>query len=184
MAQKASDIFNFDTGGAKLWPVTCPEELWKERRCHDWCTIMRRFPPSPVITRVELMRGACPCCARRFRAAAPASMPPGWPYVPELTALVLHLRFSQGIALRRLQALLAEVFGTRLSEDAPANKLDRVARFCRPGLAHRRGFAEVEAFLGGWRPDYWLSDRPHPERSRRTARRWAGPPKAPKVCLA
>ena len=73
-------------------------------------------PIAPVITRVELMAGRCACCRHRYRAEAPADMPLGSPFGPGLVALVLHLRFSQGIALKRLAALLGDVFGVGISE--------------------------------------------------------------------
>jgi transposase len=158
-------------------------------------------PIAPVITRVELMKGKCPCCARGFKAAAPGDMPAGSPFGPELVALVLHLRFSQGIGFKRLKALLADVFGVKLSEGALVNMIGRtapafaaqagrIARDLKAGLviesdetglrvgkanrwlwvfhhgssalivaAASRGKATVEAFLGAWRPDYWISDR-------------------------
>ena len=62
------------------------------------------------------MAGRCACCRHRYRAGAPADMPSGSPFGPGLVALVLHLRFTQGIALRRLAALLGDVFGVGISE--------------------------------------------------------------------
>lgn len=158
-------------------------------------------PIAPVITRVELMAGRCACCRMHYRAQAPADMPYGSPFGPGLAALALHLRFTQGIALRRLAALLADVFGVELSEGALVNMIERsapafaaqaerIAEDLKQGTAiesdetglrvakanrwlwvfHHgasalviaamsRGKAAVEAFLGDWRPDYWLSDR-------------------------
>jgi transposase len=158
-------------------------------------------PIAPVITRVELMAGRCACCLRRYRAEAPADMPFGSPFGPGLVALALHLRFTQGIALKRLEGLLADVFGVAISQGALAAMIDRsapafaaqaeritedlkrgaVIESDETGLrvaktnrwlwvfhhgasalviaALSRGKAVVEAFLGDWRPDYWLSDR-------------------------
>ena len=52
---------------------------------------------------MTLMGGTCPHCARAFKAAPPADMAPGSPFGPNLRALALHLRFSQGIGFDRLQ---------------------------------------------------------------------------------
>ncbi len=82
-------------------------------------------PILPVITRVELMAGRCACCRRRYRAEAPADMPSGSPFGPGLQALALHLRFTQGIALKRLKRRLADVFGVEISEGALVNLIDR-----------------------------------------------------------
>jgi transposase len=36
-------------------------------------------PIAPEITRVSLHGGVCPCCAKRFKAEAPAGLEPGSP---------------------------------------------------------------------------------------------------------
>src|SRR6202140_4525587 len=38
----------------------------------------------PDVTRVTLHGGVCPCCARRFKAAAPEGLEPGSPFGPNL----------------------------------------------------------------------------------------------------
>jgi len=53
-------------------------------------------------------------------------MPPGSPFGPDLTALILHLHVTQAIGFERLVRLLDDVFGIRLSEGAIANMLARV----------------------------------------------------------
>src|ERR1700694_6064833 len=78
-----------------------------------------------VITRIHRHRGVCPSCRRGFSAAPPAAMPPGSPFGPDLTALILHLHVTQAIGFERLVRLLDEVFGVRLSEGALPNMLAR-----------------------------------------------------------
>src|SRR5882672_1833124 len=82
-------------------------------------------PIRPVITRIHRHRGVCPSCRRGFSAPPPAAMPPGSPFGPDLTALILHLHVTQAIGFERLGRLLDEVFGVRLSEGALANMLAR-----------------------------------------------------------
>src|SRR5258705_2288638 len=82
-------------------------------------------PIRPVITRIHRHRGVCPSCHRGFSAPPPAAMPPGSPFGPDLTALILHLHVTQAIGFERLVRLLDEVFGVRLSEGALANMLAR-----------------------------------------------------------
>ncbi|MGH7099524.1 MAG: IS66 family transposase [Stellaceae bacterium] len=82
-------------------------------------------PIRPVITRVHRHRGVCPHCRRGFSAAAPEGMPPGSPFGPDLTALIVHLHVTQAIGFERLARLLDEVFGLRLSEGAIAKMLAR-----------------------------------------------------------
>ncbi len=79
----------------------------------------------PVVTRVHRHRGTCPHCRRGFSAAPPAGMPPGSPFGPDLTALIVHLHVTQAIGFERLAQLLDEVFGIRISEGAIANLIAR-----------------------------------------------------------
>src|SRR5271169_6164573 len=82
-------------------------------------------PIRPVITRVHRHRGGCPNCRRGFSAPPPAGMPPGSPFGPDLTALILPLHVTQATGFERLVRLLDEVFGIRISEGAIANILVR-----------------------------------------------------------
>ena len=41
---------------------------------------------KPDVTQVRLQGGTCPCCAKRFTAAAPAGLEPGSPFGPNLRA--------------------------------------------------------------------------------------------------
>ena len=82
-------------------------------------------PIRPVITRIHRHRGVCPNCRRGFSAPPPAGMPPGSPFGPDLTALILHLHVTQAIGFERLGRLLDEVFGVRISEGGIANMLAR-----------------------------------------------------------
>ncbi len=73
----------------------------------------------PDITRVSLQGGTCPCCAKRFKAAAPAGLEPGSPFGPNIRAFVIYLRAVQGIPLSRLR----DLFGLLTSEGALVNRL-------------------------------------------------------------
>jgi len=76
---------------------------------------------EPEVTQLTLYGGTCPCCARKFTAAAPAGLEPGSPFGPELRAFVFYLRFTQNIALERLSKLLRDLFGITISEGALVN---------------------------------------------------------------
>ena len=82
---------------------------------------------APDVTRVVLHGGVCPCCARRFKAAAPAGLEPGSPFGPNLRAFVLYLRFGQAIPFERLARLMRDLFGLEISEGALANLLQHSA---------------------------------------------------------
>jgi len=73
---------------------------------------------------VLLHGGVCPCCAKLFRAEPPAGLEPGSPFGPNLRAFLIYLRSVQGIALARLRAVMADLFGLAISEGALVNILD------------------------------------------------------------
>jgi transposase len=82
---------------------------------------------TPDVTRVKLFGGHCPHCAGRFKAAAPADMPPGSPFGANLRALVIYLRYTQGISFERLARLLHDFYGLTVSQGALINMLDAAA---------------------------------------------------------
>ncbi|MFP1133204.1 IS66 family transposase [Asticcacaulis sp. W401b] len=77
-------------------------------------------PIRPVVTRVELMGGRCGC-GRRFRAAAPASMPTGSPFGPGIRSLVTYLHHSHHVSFERLSRVMGELFGLKISEGGLTN---------------------------------------------------------------
>jgi transposase len=79
---------------------------------------------KPDITRVTLSGGTCPCCAKRFKASPPQGLEPGSPFGPNLRALVVYLRFTQGISFERLAKLLSDILGLDISEGALVNMLE------------------------------------------------------------
>jgi transposase len=83
---------------------------------------------EPDVTRVSLHGGVCPCCCKRFKAAAPAGLEPGSPFGPNLRAFAIYLRSVQGIPLARLRDVLADLFGLDISEGALVNILAASAR--------------------------------------------------------
>jgi len=173
---------------------------------------------KPDVTRVTLHGGVCPCCGKRFKAPAPADMPPGSPFGPNLRALVIYLRFTQNIAFERLARLLSDLLGLDISEGALVNMLEASREaFAAQTNAIRarllsgtalesdetglrvgkknwwlwvfhhensavfvakpsRAKTVVADFLGGFRPDFWVSDRYGGQMG------WAN--KANQVCLA
>src|SRR5512145_2761653 len=55
-------------------------------------------PIKPVTTRIELFRATCPCCAKRVTASAPADMPEGTPFGPNIASIVTYLHGCQMVA--------------------------------------------------------------------------------------
>ncbi len=84
-------------------------------------------PIKPVTTRVNLHRGACPCCGKGVSATPPADIPVGSPFGPGMVALVVYLHASQYVSYNRLVEMLQGLFGLTLSEGAIANMLARAA---------------------------------------------------------
>jgi len=77
------------------------------------------------VTRVELYGGICPCCAERFKATPPEGLEPGSPFGPNLTALVVYLRYHQAIPLARLARMMSDLLGLDISQGALVNILNR-----------------------------------------------------------
>jgi transposase len=95
-------------------------------------------PIAPEILRVRLHGGVCPCCARRFKAEPPAGLEPGSPFGPNLRALAIYLRFTQGVGFERLSRLMGDLFGLDISEGALVNILSAAReRFAAASAAIR-----------------------------------------------
>lgn len=85
-------------------------------------------PIKPITTRINLHRGQCPCCKKTTTAKAPADMPTGSPFGPNIVALVTYFHTSHMISYARMIEMLGGVFGLKLSEGAIANMLSRSAK--------------------------------------------------------
>jgi len=83
-------------------------------------------PVHPVVTRVVLHAGRCPCCAALVTATAPVGLEPGSPYGASIAAMALYLRYSHAIGYQRLSGLFDHLFGLKISEGALANLFQRV----------------------------------------------------------
>jgi transposase len=131
-------------------------------------------PIRPVVTRVRLHGGVCPCCKLPFEAPAPAGLERGSPFGRSIEALVVYLHGVHAVSYERLSRLMGEVFGLTLSEGAIAALLARGgARLCGANhwewvflgeqaalhtIAPSRGARVVAGLLGETRPQVWVSD--------------------------
>jgi transposase len=102
-------------------------------------------PIAPEITRVSLHGGVCPCCARRFKAEAPAGLEPGSPFGSNLRAFVIYLRFTQGVGFERLSRLMRDLFGLDISEGALVN----ILRSARKSFAAESSAIRAKLLSGG-----------------------------------
>lgn len=82
-------------------------------------------PIRPVITRVHLYGGTCPCCRKGFAAPVEPGLEPGSPYGRSVVGLAVHLHYGQHIGLERLSRLFRDVFGLSISEGALVNLFRR-----------------------------------------------------------
>src|SRR5260370_11207556 len=57
---------------------------------------------KPDVTRVALLGGMCPCCAKPFKAAPPAGRQPSAPLRAHLRAFAIYFRFTQPLSFSRL----------------------------------------------------------------------------------
>ena len=82
---------------------------------------------KPVVTRVDIHSGHCPCCWKRIAASLLADMPVGSPFGPNVVALVVYLHTRHMVSFNRLVEMLKGLFGLEISEGAIANKIPRAA---------------------------------------------------------
>ena len=82
---------------------------------------------KPVVTRVNIHSGHCPCCGKRIAGAPPADMPVGSPFGPNVVALVVYLHTRHMVSFNRLVEMLKGLFSLEISEGAIANMLSRAA---------------------------------------------------------
>jgi transposase len=99
---------------------------------------------KPDVTRVTLKGGVCPCCAKRFKAAAPEGLEPGSPFGPNLRAFVIYLRSVQGIPMARMTDVLKDLFGLDISEGALVN----ILAAARPAFAAQTNRIKQRLFAG------------------------------------
>jgi transposase len=81
-------------------------------------------PIAPLVRRHRRMCVCCPQCRARVKGALPAAAN-GSPFGPRLHALVLYLKTFQAVSFARLEGMLDEVFGLKVSQGALANMLRR-----------------------------------------------------------
>ena len=81
----------------------------------------------PVVPAFTGIAAPARIAVARFSASPPAGMPPGSPFGPDLTALIVHLHVTQAQAINpeQLAQLLDEVFGIRIGRRAIANLIAR-----------------------------------------------------------
>ncbi|HEX7198405.1 MAG TPA: IS66 family transposase, partial [Dongiaceae bacterium] len=82
-------------------------------------------PVRPVVTRVVLHGGRCPCCKAAFLAPAPAGLEPGSPFGSSIVAMALYLRTTHAIGFERLAATFGHLFGLAISQGALVNMIER-----------------------------------------------------------
>ena len=84
-------------------------------------------PIKPITTRINLHAGACPCCRATVSAVAPADMPTGSPFGPNIASLVAYFHGCQMVSYNRLTEMLSGAFGLTISQGAIAKMLARTA---------------------------------------------------------
>jgi hypothetical protein len=75
---------------------------------------------------------------------APADMPPGSPFGPNLRAFVIYLRFMHAISFERLARLMSDLFGLTISEGALVNMLAD----SRPAFARQNNLIRARLLAG------------------------------------
>jgi transposase len=107
----------------------------ENQRCRHRYEHIDLPPIRPVVTRIELYGGRCRACGRRYRAEAPANMPPGSPFGPGIRALLMYLHHGHHVGFERLSRIFKELFGLNISEGAITNVFHRMETGLEAGRA-------------------------------------------------
>lgn len=81
-------------------------------------------PIKPHVTRHRRLGVCCPHCSLRVKASLPEAAC-GSPFGPRLHGLVLYLKTFQAVSFVRLEAMLSDLFGLKISQGALNNMLRR-----------------------------------------------------------
>lgn len=79
---------------------------------------------QPFVRRHRRLCVCCPQCSSKVKAALPIAAR-GSPFGPRLHGLVLYLKTFQAISFVRLEGMLSDLFGVKISQGALANMLKR-----------------------------------------------------------
>jgi len=81
-------------------------------------------PIKPFVRRHRRLYVFCPHCSSQVKAALPEAAH-GSPFGPRLHGLALYLKTFQAISFVRLEGMLSDLFGLKISQGALANMLKR-----------------------------------------------------------
>jgi len=81
-------------------------------------------PIKPFVRRHRRLCVCCPHCSSKVKAPLPGAAH-GSPFGPRLHALALYLKTFQAISFARLEGMLSDLFGIKISQGALANMLKR-----------------------------------------------------------
>jgi transposase len=90
---------------------------------------------KPFVRRHRRLCVCCPQCSSHVKAALP-DVAQSSPFGPRLHGLVLYLKTFQAISFVRLESMLSDLFGVKISQGALANMLKRSHR---PFAARKTG---------------------------------------------
>ena len=79
---------------------------------------------KPFVRRHRRLCVCCPHCSSKVKAPLPVAAH-GSPFGPRLHALALYLKTFQAISFVRLEGMLSDLFGVKISQGALANMLKR-----------------------------------------------------------
>lgn len=103
-----------------------PQEVVARRQLVD-------LPPiEPVVVEAQICQVTCPGCGHRAKAAFPAAFTAPQTFGPMIQALVTYLHEVHHVPYGRLQQVLAEVFGLKISAGSVVNLVRRTGSALQP----------------------------------------------------
>lgn len=120
---------------------------------------------KPIVSEYEVYEGQCACCGHQTCASYPAGFDQSIQYGPGVAAFVGYASVRQYLPFGRLQEMLRDVFGLKLSQGTIHNLLERLSKQAEPvyelireevGKATTVGSDETSAKVNGTKWWVWV----------------------------
>ena len=105
-------------------------------------------PVKPLVIEARRYQVTCPVCGDEQSADYPSGLERERTFGPGIEALVCYLHHVQHISYERLQKLMRQVFGLRISEGAIANIIRRATEKLRPQAERIRRQVRASPVIG------------------------------------
>jgi len=105
-------------------------------------------PIEPIVVEAHRFAATCPSCGREQAADYPAGLEPERVFGPQVFWLVTYFHHVHHLSYERLEQVLSEVFGLKISQGAIDNILQRTAQRLEPEAEGIRQTVQSSRVIG------------------------------------